>query len=88
MNALLESLFSGGLVVALAIGVLIVEALLLPRFAPALPRSAYLWNTLAGIGLLGALHAALAGLGLAAVAAFLALGLVGHLGDLHARLRR
>jgi len=85
---MLEQLFSSGAIALIAAVFLIIETLVLVfvlrqhvRIFP------ILWNSLSGIGLLGALYAALSGAGWMTCAVFLTLGLFGHLGDLIHRLR-
>lgn len=85
---LLENLFANGTIALVAAGILIIETLVLMVVLKQRQRVfPVLWNTLAGIGLLGALYAALSGAGWIYCAVFLTLGLFGHLGEVVLRLQ-
>jgi len=84
---LLESLFANGNIALIAAGFLTIETLILLAVLKHRQKIfPVLWNTLSGIGLLGALYAALSGAGWIYCAVFLTLGLFGHLGELVLRL--
>jgi hypothetical protein len=76
--ALMEWLFDGGRIALPALAILVAE-LVLARWIAGPNAAAFAANALSGLGLLGALFAALTDLGTAAVAGFLFVGLVAHL---------
>lgn len=85
---LLEGMFDDGTIALIAAAFLIIETfVLLALVKHRMVIFPLLWNTLAGIGLLGALYAALSGASWIYCATFLALGLFGHLGETALRLR-
>lgn len=83
MNAL-PSLLEAGWVTGLAAAFLIFEIAFLA--ARRTPMRRFLFNTVSGLALIGALHASLVDWGAMAIAGFLALAFLGHLGDLASRL--
>lgn len=88
----MQALFDGGRVVDLILGLMVLEALALAWFygrtGSGIPPRRLLPNLLAGAGLLLALRAALTEQPVTIVAAWLLIGLVGHLADLALRWER
>lgn len=88
----MQALFDGGRVVDLILGLMVLEALVLAWFyartGSGIPPRRLLPNLLAGAGLLLALRAALTDQHVTIVAAWLLIGLVGHLADLALRWER
>jgi hypothetical protein len=90
MNSLLDGLAASGMLPAIALAALALEAgifLSLFRGRPALLASLLL-NAASGAALMGALWVALKGGGGTAIAAFLAASLAAHCCDLWVRLRK
>jgi len=85
--AILEQMFATGTIALVAVAFLVIEtAIIAVAWRDRKRIFPVLWNTLSGIGLLGALYAALSGAGWVACAVFLTLGLFGHLGELALRI--
>lgn len=75
---MLDWFLADGRIVVFALAILLVEIAFL-RLVPRTHRIGFLANAVAGLGLLGALYAAINGMATGVIAAGLALGLVGHI---------
>jgi hypothetical protein len=81
-------LVDNGLVALIAVAVLLAEIVALAFFLPNGGFGRFAWNTLAGLGLLGALYFSLVSGSRLLLLLMLGIGFAGHLGDLIGRLRR
>lgn len=86
--ATIEALILDGRITLVAIAVLVLEMVCLFGLRRHLSMAMLLANGLAGISLIMALRSALLGPDVIAVAVWLGLGLIAHLGDVILRLRR